>query len=106
MTTRRDILTRFTAVAGFAGGYAALHALGLTGSEAWAGAPALPPGSGKGVKVAILGAGPAGLAAAYELGKAGYHCTILEARDRVGGRNWTVRKGGQDRLYRRHTSGL
>ncbi len=95
MTTRRDILTRFTAVAGFAGGYAALHALGLTGSEAWAGTPELAPGSGEGVKVAILGAGPAGLAAAYELGKAGYHCTILEARDRVGGRNWTVRKGTQ-----------
>lgn len=93
MTTRRDILTRFTAVAGFAGGYAALHALGFTGNEAWAGTPQLTPGSGKGIKVAILGAGPAGLAAAYELGKAGYHCTILEARDRVGGRNWTVRKG-------------
>ncbi|MFT3997402.1 MAG: FAD-dependent oxidoreductase [Asticcacaulis sp.] len=93
MTTRREILMRFGAVAGFAGGYAALHALGLTGDEAWAGMPDLPPGSGKGVKVAIIGAGPAGLAAAYELRKAGYDCTILEARDRAGGRNWTVRKG-------------
>jgi len=45
--------------------------------------------------VAIIGAGPAGLAAAYELGKAGYHCTILEARDRAGGRNWTVRRGSE-----------
>ncbi|UDF03014.1 FAD-dependent oxidoreductase [Asticcacaulis sp. AND118] len=93
MTTRRDILMRFGAVAGFAGGYAALHALGLSGDEAWAGMPDLQPGSGQGVKVAIIGAGPAGLAAAYELRKAGYACTILEARDRVGGRNWTVRKG-------------
>ena len=32
---------------------------------------------------------------AYELGKAGYDCTILEARARVGGRNWTVRKGDE-----------
>jgi monoamine oxidase len=41
--------------------------------------------------VLILGAGIAGLAAAYELEKAGYHCLILEARDRPGGRNWTAR---------------
>jgi len=65
----------------------------MTGDEAWAGTPQLPPGSGKGAKVVILGAGVAGLSAAYELGKAGYQCTVLEARDRVGGRNWTVRRG-------------
>lgn len=85
---------RFGAVAGFAGAYAAASGLGLMGSsEAWAGMPDLAPGSGKGVKVVILGAGVAGLSAAYELGKAGYDCTILEARNRVGGRNFTVRKG-------------
>ncbi|WP_245765686.1 FAD-dependent oxidoreductase [Nonomuraea jiangxiensis] len=44
----------------------------------------------------MLGAGVAGLATAYELGKAAYDCTILEALDRVGGRNWTIRGG--DRL--------
>ena len=33
------------------------------------------------------------MSAAYELGKAGYDCTVLEARDRVGGRNWTIRRG-------------
>ena len=41
----------------------------------------------------ILGGGIAGLATAYELGKAGYDCTVLEAADRVGGRNFTVRGG-------------
>jgi monoamine oxidase len=46
--------------------------------------------------VVILGAGVAGLAAAYELEKAGYACEILEARDRPGGRNWTVRSGTAD----------
>lgn len=46
----------------------------------------------KGKKVIILGAGLAGMAAAYELGKLGYHCTILEARNRAGGRCWSVRK--------------
>jgi monoamine oxidase len=44
-------------------------------------------------KVVILGGGIAGLASAYELGKAGYDCTILEARDRAGGRNFTIRGG-------------
>lgn len=43
--------------------------------------------------VVILGGGIAGLASAYELGKAGYRCTILEARSRTGGRNFTVRAG-------------
>lgn len=33
------------------------------------------------------------MAAAYELGKLGYSCTILEARERVGGRCWSIRKG-------------
>lgn len=44
-------------------------------------------------KVVILGAGVAGLTVAYELGKAGYDCTLLEARARAGGRNLTLRGG-------------
>ncbi|MFB7219099.1 flavin monoamine oxidase family protein [Streptomyces sp. NPDC002596] len=44
-------------------------------------------------KVVVVGGGIAGLAAAYELGKAGYDCTVLEARSRTGGRNFTVRGG-------------
>ncbi len=43
--------------------------------------------------IAILGAGIAGLAAAYELERAGYRCTILEASHRIGGRCFTVRRG-------------
>ncbi len=42
--------------------------------------------------VIILGAGLAGLCAAYELGKLGYDCTVLEARARPGGRCWSVRR--------------
>ena len=41
----------------------------------------------------VLGAGVAGLACAYELEKAGYAVTLLEARGRTGGRNVTVRPG-------------
>src|SRR6202012_4271159 len=52
-----------------------------------------PEGSGNGKEWLILGAGRAGMAAAYELGKLGYRCTILEARERAGGRCWSIRKG-------------
>jgi len=46
--------------------------------------------------VLILGAGIAGLTAAYELEKAGYRCEVVEARSRPGGRNWTIRGGTTD----------
>jgi monoamine oxidase len=55
----------------------------------------LEKGTAHRTKVVVLGAGVAGLSAAYELGKAGYDVTVLEARDRVGGRNWTVRRGAK-----------
>ncbi|GAA4603562.1 monoamine oxidase [Actinoplanes octamycinicus] len=45
--------------------------------------------------VIVLGAGIAGLVSAYELGKAGYRVTVLEPRDRAGGRNLTVRGGDE-----------
>lgn len=46
-----------------------------------------------GRRVVVLGAGLAGMTAAYELGKLGYDCTVLEARNRAGGRVWTIRGG-------------
>lgn len=41
--------------------------------------------------VIVVGAGAAGLAAAADLGRAGLLVTILEARDRIGGRMFTQR---------------
>src|SRR6185369_4776343 len=50
-------------------------------------------------KVLILGAGMAGLVAAYELSKLGHDVTILEARTRPGGRVHTLREPFADALY-------
>ena len=96
MATRRDFISAVAAFTGAAGAYTAARALGLMEGEPvseWRGPPALAPGSGRGARVVILGGGVGGLAAAYELGKAGYACTLLEARDRVGGRNHSIRRG-------------
>ena len=43
------------------------------------------------MKVLVIGAGIAGLSAAYHLKQAGIEATVLEARDRIGGRVWTNR---------------
>ncbi|MUL65917.1 hypothetical protein BOO86_15685 [Mycobacterium sp. CBMA 234] len=47
----------------------------------------------QGPTVAVIGAGIAGLTAAHDLLAAGYQPTVLEERDRVGGRIWTVDRG-------------
>src|SRR5262245_57495659 len=46
--------------------------------------------------VVVIGAGAAGLAAAWELSRAGRRVLLLEARPRVGGRCWTHRMSGLD----------
>jgi monoamine oxidase len=86
--TRRDFFHTSGKAAGSL--YASMLALDLL--------PAAPAhafslqGQSNGQHIIILGAGLAGLACAYELEKLGYRCTILEARSRVGGRCWSVRK--------------
>lgn len=45
--------------------------------------------------VVIIGGGLAGLTAARELRHRGYGCTVLESRDRLGGRTFTTDFGGE-----------
>lgn len=95
MTTRRAFLHAMGRAGGYSAVFLSMQAMGLLATRASAETRlvALPPGSGKGKSVVILGAGIAGLVAAYELGKAGYTVTVLEARGRVGGRVWSIRGG-------------
>jgi monoamine oxidase len=91
--TRRQ----FLGMIGMLGGSMAVHevmtAMGWMKMQAWEGPLRLPEGSGAGKRVLILGAGIAGLTAAYELRKAGYDVLILEPQQRAGGRSFTARKG-------------
>lgn len=105
--TRRNLLTRIGAVAGAGAMYSSMDALGVVAGPLSAPAahaadqaawrpPSKSDFSLKGrsrKRVVVIGAGIAGLTTAYELGKAGYKVTILEARERPGGRNWTARRG-------------
>lgn len=99
--SRRSFLVQLAASSGYAAAAAAMTTLGLgAATVAAAGTPVTPlvpfslaPDSGKGKRVLVLGGGIAGLVSAYELRKAGYHVQLVEARDRVGGRNWTIRDG-------------
>jgi monoamine oxidase len=90
--TRRHFLVRLAATGSVSLAYEAMTGLGLLAVPAQQ-----PPfgltGQVSGVRVVILGGGLAGMTVAYELGKVGYDCRVLEARGRPGGRCFTVRRG-------------
>ncbi|ACK67438.1 amine oxidase [Rippkaea orientalis PCC 8801] len=86
---RRDFLSLVAASAGST--YAAMIALDLLSQPAKASKKLELKPINQPKTVIVLGAGVAGLCAAYELEKLGYHCVILEANNRIGGRCFTVR---------------
>ena len=90
--SRREFLYRAAAVGGSALLLNTMNAWGM-GIASRAAAPPALSGSGKGKKVLILGAGLAGMTAAFELSKLGYGVEVLEARSFAGGRCQTARKG-------------
>lgn len=90
--SRRQFLRMIGLTAGSAALYQAMSSLGFAAESPFTGTPALgeaPPGA----SVLVLGAGIAGLVAAYELRKAGYRVHVLEYNERPGGRCWTLRGG-------------
>lgn len=92
--TRREALSSIAAVGGEKAVKDALAVLGLGPSSHRRPQPLkLKEGLGQGTRVLVLGAGIAGLVTALELTRAGFSVQVLEARDRVGGRTWTLRHG-------------
>jgi monoamine oxidase len=90
--SRREFLYRAAAVGGTGLLLNTLNAWGA-GMDSIASGPPQLGGSGAGKTIVILGAGIAGMTAAYELGKLGYTCRIVEARPFAGGRCQTARRG-------------
>ncbi|MEA2905310.1 MAG: monoamine oxidase [Alphaproteobacteria bacterium] len=92
--TRRNILSAMARLGGAGAVYETLAVWDfLKPPPALAAGIGLPKDAGAGKTVAILGAGVAGLCAAYELDRAGFDCVVLEGSRRIGGRSLTLRRG-------------
>ena len=74
-------------------------AAGIAGLAAASSSPFNITVSARAQKILIIGAGMAGLSAAFELVAQGHDVTILEARTRPGGRVFTLRETFADGLY-------
>ncbi|MDZ4374058.1 MAG: flavin monoamine oxidase family protein [Phenylobacterium sp.] len=90
--TRRQLLNAIGLMGGTAAVYQLMTTFGHAAETRFPGPPNLS-GARKGQSVIVLGAGLAGMLAAYELQKAGYSVRILEFQDRAGGRNWSLHGG-------------
>jgi monoamine oxidase len=90
--SRRELLRMIGITAGSAAMYQAMHGLGFAAESPYRGQINLQ-GAPPGASVLILGAGIAGMTAAFELRNAGYKVQLLEYNGRAGGRNWSIRGG-------------
>lgn len=90
--SRRSLLSWIGMTAGAATMYQAMSALSFAAESHYDSNFALS-GAPKGSKILVLGAGLAGMTAAYELHKAGYKVEVLEFNQKAGGRCWTIRGG-------------
>src|SRR5471030_3205676 len=90
--SRRELLRMIGVTAGNAAMYQAMSSLGFAAESPYRG-PIDLQGAPQGASVLVLGAGMAGMVAAYELRNAGYQVQVLEYNGRAGGRNWTLRGG-------------
>src|ERR1700693_437021 len=88
--SRREFIGRIAQAGGYGAAFMTMHSLGLLGmveTEQRKDFP-LPPSTGRGTKVIILGAGIAGLVSAYEMRRARVECTVLEGREGSAGGEW------------------
>ncbi len=90
--TRRQLLTRIGVTAGSVAMYQAMTQLGHAAGTDFTAPPVLSGGR-PGTSVLVLGAGLAGMLAAFELRRAGYSVRVLEFQNRSGGRNISLRGG-------------
>ena len=91
--TRRRFLEQLGAVGG-----SSLVFSAMTSWDLMAGSAGQKPelsGRPSKSKVLVLGGGLSGMVVGYELGKLGYDYQVLEARDRVGGLQWAVKRGSE-----------
>jgi monoamine oxidase len=88
-------LRRRTFLAGSLTGLAGVAGAGLLGSGTAA-------ASREDANVVIVGAGLAGLTCAYRLNRLGIASTVYEARERLGGRCWTIRDVFENRQSAEH----
>ncbi len=91
--SRRKVLEMIGAAGGSAATYQVATALGLVAAPGPMVKANVTRLRDTRRRVVILGAGVAGLTAAYELDRAGYECIVLEASHRPGGRVLTLRGG-------------
>lgn len=90
--SRRNLLSLIGVMGGSAAMLEAMNHLGHAQDSRYRGPLKLDGKPGK-TRVVIIGAGLAGLTAAYELRNAGYQVQLLEFNHRIGGRSWTIRGG-------------
>lgn len=62
-----------------------IRAMERAASDFGSARPEMLTDAGKGLPVAVIGSGPAGLAAAYHLARMGHPVRLIEARERLGG---------------------
>ena len=93
LLTRRQVLQWLGALGGSSMALGAMGAWDLRAKPIGPRPDLTGTARAQGTRVIILGAGVSGMIVGYELSRLGYVYRVLEARDRVGGLCWSVRRG-------------
>ncbi|MFH8984323.1 hydroxysqualene dehydroxylase [Streptomyces varsoviensis] len=102
---RRNVLQYGAVTAGVLAAGLPATARAADAGAAPAGAAARPPRRAAGRRVAVFGAGPAGLTTAHELAERGFEVTVYERRDVLGGKARSIPVPGTGTRGRRDLPG-